>query len=305
MRRILIQSMFFLTCLAAPAIPQEATPDHVFQTTETVRLELELLNAANFSEVPEVSVPADPTRPRHVLQNARDVWRKLQLLRYMNGLDTRALAPLPSQEVTPSDVKHVVDQIQADVLELHSAYGIEEEIAVPAMPSGKTPADVYGNLLRISAQLDALGVPATVPNDVHRIAMTLRLTLQEIADAAGASYKIEGLWPESGRTPANVYSAAISLISDLYALAEKDSRFAVDGIAVPEAKKEGITPSDVILVLSRAMADAHAIKTAAGVGTPTRLAPPEGGRTPSDVFFVIKQSRIIVAALSGEESSLF
>ncbi|WP_425052436.1 hypothetical protein [Psychromarinibacter sp. S121] len=305
MRRILLVCLFATVLAPLGTQAQEATPNHVFQRTEEVLLHLDLLNAANFSETAEIEVPDDPTRPRHVLQTARDVWRKLQLLRYMNGLPTASLDPVPSREVTPSDVKEVMDRILSGVVDLRGAYGVEDEVATPALPEGKTPTDVNANLLRIGAQLDALGVPATVPNDVFQLASTVLMALEDIARHTGTEFNTGSLWPETGRTPANVYQAVHQLIADLKTLSEADPRFAVDGIVDPGQLSGDITPADVMKILSRAMADVQAIRAAAGVEEPAASAPYLGGKTPSDVYFAVKQARAVVAALSGNGGSLF
>ena len=130
--------LFLCLCAALLAPPaahaQQATPDHVFQRTEEILLHLDLLNSANFSESAGVEVPSDPTRPRHVLQSARDVWRKLQLLRYMNGLPTASLDPVPAREVTPADVKDVMDRVLSGVVDLRGAYGVDDPVTAPAVP---------------------------------------------------------------------------------------------------------------------------------------------------------------------------
>ena len=305
MRRVL----FLCLCAALLAPPaahaQQATPDHVFQRTEEILLHLDLLNTANFSESAGVEVPSDPTRPRHVLQSARDVWRKLQLLRYMNGLPTASLDPVPAREVTPADVKDVMDRVLSGVVDLRGAYGVDDPVTAPALPQGKTPADVYANLMRIDAQLDALGVPATVPNDVFQLASSVLMALEDIATHTGIEADTASLWPETGRTPENVYKAVHQLIADLKTLSDADARFAVDGIVDPSLVSGDITPSEVMKILSRAMADVQAMRAAAGVPDPAETAPYVGGKTPSDVYFAVKRARAVVAALSGASGSLF
>ena len=69
----------------------QTTPDHVYQVTEgTVRV-LDAINKANYSTPKDAKIEAEPALPRHVLQLARAVWRKTQLLRFINGLPTTAL----------------------------------------------------------------------------------------------------------------------------------------------------------------------------------------------------------------------
>ena len=287
--------VLFLLC-AVPANAQ-MTPNHVFQVTERSIQLLEDVNKANFSTPNYPSAGADPAQPRHVLQLARDVWRKTQLLRFMNGLTTYALEPVPARSITPADVKQTVDKIYEQLVGVLPAYGIEQAPEEPPLPTGKTPSDVFGNLLRLSAALDSLGVPSTVPNDVHQIAETvlqdaLRLAeLSRIQDPTSVVGSMSGI---TGKTPKDAFSEAVSLLKEIETLSRADASLAIKGgVSIPNIK-ENVTPSDVIIVLLRARAELNAMRVAMNDTTVSVNAPYQGGKTPSDVVSAVKTAKAVV-----------
>ncbi|MQQ09310.1 hypothetical protein GFB49_12655 [Epibacterium sp. SM1979] len=279
---------------------EKATPNNVFQVTEQIVQELQALNAENFSKSRQLTVPKDPTKPRHVLFLIRDQWRKVQLLRYMNGLDTHSLPPETVHAVTPSEVKTQADRLLIEVQELRSAYGLSPSEIKVALPKGKTPTDVYGSLLRISAELDALGVPSTVPNDVYRVAASVVENLEVLAQQADVAVNRDAVPKSKGRTPADAYSAGLDLIEAMNGLAANVERYNVDGgIIAPAAVNGPKSPADVIVVLSRAQADAMALLNTAKAGKEVQSAPYEGGKTPSDVYDSIVYARLLIEALAS------
>ena len=164
----LLKVCLSILSLAGSQVSAQTTPDHVYQTVQGPLNVLEMINEANFSTSKPANTSVEPALPRHVLQLARDVWRKTQLLRFMNGLPTSALEPVPSRQIKPADVKLTVDQIFEQLVGVLPAYGIEDIPELPALTSGKKPTDVFQSLLKLSASLDGLGIPSTVPNDVHQ-----------------------------------------------------------------------------------------------------------------------------------------
>lgn len=298
-----LSNIWAVMCILSLPFPHTATaqgtkPDHVFQVTQTVVEELEALNGENFTSASRAAKPTDPALPRHVLFLARDQWRKVQLLRFMNGLETHQLSTVSVRDVSPSEVKELVDRLLIEARDLRPAYGLREsDISVPLV-SGKKPTDVYGSLKQVAAELDALGVPATVPNDVYRVALTITQAVQKIATKRGQTSEIPALKAEKGRTPADAYSASIELMENLKALADRNPVFSVPGdILVRSAKSGAISPDDVIESLSWILADVMAMMNATDADKILEYAQYIGGKTPTDVYAEIKRAQLIVAAL--------
>lgn len=277
---------------------QAATPDHVFQVTQTVVEELKSLNGENFTTAVVTKRPDATAMPRHVLFLARDQWRKTQTLRFMNGLETHSLGNVKIGNVTPSEVKAFADRLLVQVRELRPAYGLGEALSSAPLGSGKKPTDVYESLLKISAELQALGIPATVPNDVYRVATTVTQALQNVALKQGLEIDLSNLPEERGRTPADAYEAALELLEDLEALTAREGRYAVPGaVWNAQPKAQGVSPDDVIQALSGALADIVAIMHSTGAGEELVYSAYVGGKTPSDVYNEIIRARSIIGSL--------
>lgn len=306
MRKYLI-NLVFLGVMGGTAVTAQTTPNEVFQRTETVLAMLGKMNEANFTTSPAQGLAREPALPRHVLQTGRDVWRKMQLLRFMNGLPTASMPELEVKAISPGTVKSFVDALYVEAEALLPAYGITDAQQDASLPSGKTPSDVLNSLERVSASLDSLGVPATVPNDVFQLAQTVRNDMASLAEGVGLSdvENVMSLVPLSaGRSPADAYDASIDLLKEIKALSEMSAQYAAKGgIDVPQKRSESIKPADVMRVLGRARADINAVKVKAGVRKAGRSAPYTGGRTPSDVHRSIEQARAVVSLMITQHES--
>lgn len=277
---------------------QGVKPEHVYQVTKAVGAELAALNGENFTTASKAVKPNAPAMPRHVFFLARDQWRKVQLLRFMNGLVTHQLNDVSVRNVTPGEVKTLVDRLLIETQELRPAYGLgESNVSVPLVPD-KKPTDVYESLKQVAAELKALGLPATVPNDVYKVALTVTQSMHKIAQKRGVKVDTSSLKDELGRTPADAYAASIELMQELKALTDQSQVFTVPGgISIPDAKSGAISPDDVIENLSRSLADIMAVMNTTGADSVLVYAPYIGGKTPSDVYTEIKRAHLIVAAL--------
>ncbi|WP_138919575.1 hypothetical protein [Oceanicola sp. S124] len=302
---MLSRLFLLLLCLALPAGPalaQQVTPSHVYQVAEEIWLDLERMHLANFSHAGTAPRETAPRRPRHVLQKAREVHRKLQVLRFVNGLDVQQLPPPAVKEVTPGDVLEVLQHLRAGLDGLHGAYGLEDPLEEVALPAGKTPTDVYNRLVQIDASLDALGLPPVVPNDVYRLAETLRGELLLLSgNPATSQPDPRDMMALVQRTPADAYAEAKALLADLRSLGEA-GRYAVPGgVVLPDDRPAPIRPGDVLHEISVILAEVSAMKAVANRREPMARAPFQGGMTPNEVWNSLSLSRELVAGLSAAE----
>lgn len=301
---------FMMTCMVFVGGPGAAqqTPNHVFQTTEAIRALLDNLNKANFSDTKYTPEPPASAMPRHVFHMALDVWRKTQLLRFMNGLPTDSADRAPTRAITPGDVNELVISIRAGLSEVYPAYGLTLDLAEPPLPTGKKPADVYANLLLISAGLDSLGIPSTVPNDVFQVADTVLQNTIALAAASGfadVSGDLQSVPNETGKSPKDAYLAALDLLAALDRLTQARPKLAIKGGVTVLTEKTGgaPTPADVIQVLKRAQADLDAMRLASGSESVSAVAPYVGGKTPSDVVYVIRQAEAVIGHVTSDKNS--
>lgn len=288
--------------LFGTAVFAQATPNHVYQKTEAIYLLVDELHTANFSEASNNRPFVDAAMPRHVLQMVSDVWRKTQLLRFINGLPTHSLEPLPARAITPQDVIVRVNQVLEQIHGLMPAYGVSTEPAVPALPTNKTPKDVYANLARLSVSLDQLGIPATVPNDVYQVAQTVlvdTIALARISGITSTQSALDSVPNITGKIPRDAYFSALELLEDLSRIFSSNDAYSITGgVTVPSKEPSQFTPAEVMFLLYRARADINAMRVGVGDRNSSAEASYEGGKTPSDVVYRIMQAQAVLSMIA-------
>jgi hypothetical protein len=286
--------------IAMPAQAQDATPSHVYQVVDNVNAELALLHEANGStpKTDKNAAALTDRRPRHVLQKAREVLIKVQTVRKLNGLAEKPVPAFPVTEVKPADVKAMVERILADVKDLRSKFNVSKTAAAAALPSGKTPTDVYANLAAAGLHIDGLGLPKTVPNEVYQVALTIIGDLKHVASATGMSIDSVAMQSGSkGKKPQDVYAAGFELLAALKVTTEQNPNFAIPaGVVMPNQRAGKVKPAHVMDVLNNALAEIGAIKVKVGAKTATEFAPAQSGKTPSDVYDAVQTAVLMVKA---------
>lgn len=288
-------------CASLPASAATITPNDVYQVTEDIRQELTLLLKADLADTASPPLP-DTTglRPRHVMQRGQELLQKLATLRQINGLPATPPPPLPVREVSPEDVKGVVDAILRDIRELRGRYEVTVTPEPAPKPNDKNPNHVYANISRMTAMVDRLGVPAVVPNDVFQFSEAMRM------GALDLHKRLDGRPPaavtrSTGRKPSDVFAHLHDLIEALEALVERRPSLAIPGgITDPKEKTGSITPSDVLELLEIVTADIGALKAKVGSTEPIKLPPPPSGRTPTHSYDSISETIMLIAAIPAE-----
>lgn len=301
-----------LALAAIPADAQQAqiTPSHVVQAADNVAGELQLLLDANFSD-PAMPAPRTFTnkRPRHVIQKARAILLKVQLLEQINGLPVKDSAPIEVREIRPADVIGWVEQVLAAVRELRGPYRITATPALAPLGEKLTPNDAYQRLVQVEEMVDRLDLPATVPNDVFRLAMSLvedaRLLARAVGMDLGDELGVEWKLPDPKRNrPVDVYVATYTLLEQLKALSEKTASLAVPGgIHLPAKKSGAVTPGDVIDILNTVMAELSSMKNLVKVTEPSKVFPPQSAKTPADSLVVIEAASEFLTMASNAVQS--
>ena len=276
------------------------TPDDVYRVTGKINGELALLHESNDS-IPAVDTNAPDLasrRPRHVLQKAREVMLKVQLLRKINGLAENDLPPMPLREVRPADVRVMVELIRQDIVALRPIFGVTKPpISVPR-PSGKRPTDVYADLARATAKLDGLGIPRIVPNDVYRVALTIIGDLEKVRSARGLTEPVPMQSGSKDKRPSDVYAKAFELLQALESLTSENPDFEISGGVVLLNRRSGrIKPTHVMDLLDNILAELSAIKVKVEAGSLTEFAPPQAGKTPSHVYDAVSIALVLAETL--------
>ncbi|MCB2261445.1 MAG: hypothetical protein LGR52_00625 [Candidatus Thiosymbion ectosymbiont of Robbea hypermnestra] len=274
----------------------QTTPNHVYQVVENVKAELTEMHKATISEPCKTNVNLTERRPRHVLQKTREVYGDVQKLRKLKGLDENALPSFSVRAVTPADVRGLADKTLADVKEVREKSGASAPAAVP-LPSGKKPTDVYANLMQVKASIGGLGIPATVPNDVYRVALAIVSDIEKIRAAKGVTVAVADPAPSKGKAPKDVYGVAYKLLGKVKALTEKDGYGIPGGVVMLNKVSGCITPAEVIDILNNILAEVGAIKVTVGATAATEFAGAQSGKTPSDVYDALVKAEALVDSL--------
>lgn len=300
MTKVFLPVSVAILLAAAPAAAQSVSPSQVYQLCADINAQLEVYHIAN-----DTTPAADPDRPavterapRHVLQKGREVLLKAQILRMLRGLPEEAPPPMPVREVTPADVKVQVDAALAALRSLSPAFGNPPPPPPSPLVEGKTPADNVVLLNQASLALDGLGVPALMPNDVFRLALTIVSDLEQIRAARGVTQPVTDIDKPVGKKPMDIYQQSYALLVDLKELVDSSPDFAIPkGVILPNRRTAGVKPANVVDMLNYSVAEIAALKAKLGIAKPTELAPPQSGKTPSDSFVVIERARTMVASL--------
>jgi len=284
----LVTALFFglVITLGPNAHAGKITPSKVFQVTEDVLAQLNrMLDASltkpNFTKA-RLEIPA--RMPRHVLQQGLNVRSKIQILKRVNGIKSSEITTPPVKEVTPGDVLKVSEAILAELVEFDKAFGLTPFKKQAKLIDGKTPTDVYINLLRAETMITQLGIPGTVPNEVYNTAVSVSKEIEFLRIAKGKIKPIDPPSSSIGKTPGDAYTLAFYALKGLQGLSKKKEYNVPKGITLPEKLKKGITPVDVQQLLIYCLAELSSMKVSAGLKDKLILPPPAAGQTPSTVF---------------------
>lgn len=265
---------------------EEITSSKVFQVTEDILAQLNRMHDANLTkpDFSKVRLEIPERLPRHVIQQAMNVRLKIQTLKRVNALEVSEVATPPVKEVTPEDVLGQVNLILEDLIAFDKSYALPAFKKSAKFVDGKTPTDVYANLLKAQAMIVQLGIPDTVPNEVYNNAVSLAKEIDFIRHAQGKMDPVEPPSASIGKQPSDAYTLAYYALKGLMGLAKKKEYTIPKGVIVPKRLKKDITPDDVQQILLYCLAEASAMKVAVGAKDKLILPPPTAGQTPSSTF---------------------
>ena len=275
----------------------QTTPSDVLRHVEAMAQQVSLFRFADGLDPELPQVPAETSRmPRHVLQQARIVYQRIEMLRWLNGLETAPLSPVPPQEIQPADVLALVEGARKALADLAPIYGVPEVVNLPERRPSVGPENVMAALQSLSEGLDDLGLPDIVPNDVFRIANAMRVHADGLAQTRGVEIPA---MPETAddTQPADVFEAGLVLLGELQRFDDATGNRLPGGVAAVTRPQGRVDPLDVIRLLELILADLYGVSVALGDERQLGYPAPQGGRTPADVFDEVTRTRAIVAAL--------
>ncbi len=300
--KLLLSSLLFIGTAATFQLQaQSAKPADVLLSVESVKAELNQLYKASLSTPPALkSITLPAKRPRHVYQKAREVFLKIQILRRLNGLQANNLPTTPTQEVTPGDVRNLVDSSRRGLKEIIPLYWVNDSIQEPLKKNSATPTDVYRGLHEVSQLLDGLNIPPVVPNDVYRVALLIQSDMQKLyAARTGKSFDTSGFQTNtSGKTPKDVYEAEYAFLEALKQFSETAENAQIPaGISLPPRETQAINPGKVLELGNSILAEISSLKTVSNAEMQSELPAPPAGKNPSNVYDTITNASLILQAL--------
>ncbi|MBQ0725363.1 MAG: hypothetical protein KBT50_06145 [Cycloclasticus sp.] len=273
------------------------TPSHVYQLTEKIALELAVIQQFKKVESKPIHYAPEGREPRHVLQKAREVMLRVQTLRSLNNLANESEPLLTVRTVTPENVWQLANQILSATRELKSDIHPAATIAEVPFVSGKTPSDVYRNLIIINHMLESLGAPTHQPKDVYRIVLTLIDDLETIRLSLHIPCDFHALPVTLDKRPSDVYARGFQLhqtVNKLHAkLGAKDA--IIDRSLVANTGKH--EPADVLELMNNILANVADIKAALPITRPTILSPKVMDKKPVDVFAKVEKAIAITECM--------
>lgn len=260
----------------------DITPSHVFQATQDLIAEIEILREAmGISDYPNEAEPQEGRAPVHVYAKTLEVMRKVSRIQSKFGITPGELGQIPVKAIVPKDVFGNVQAIIEELRRVKSQLVIEDEIQPAPLAGGKTPSFVYKNLGDASFLLDGLvGRPLT-PNDVYGNVLRIHDEMELIAAKLGADIELDPPAVNGRKRPKEV---AQQMLRATYKVINLQTRLGMDASSVPTLTLVRVTPSEVFEVTNLLLAEMARIKMHLDIDLPHASRGEERNKTPTDVF---------------------
>lgn len=280
---------------------QEITPSHVFQKSEDVISEIDLLREViGITDVPVEPEPQSGKTPIHVYSKGLEVLEKVSRAERKLGMVPAEVGEIPLKEVKPADVFQLVESILLELRNIKRQLVISETIQEAEFVGAKTPSHVYENLWYASYMLDGLAGEIT-PDYVYRNIQYLLDEMNLIAAKVGATLKLE---PDSVKGRQRVKNVAQQGLLALYKMTNFQRRLGMNAAGVPNITLSRITPSDVYDITNILMAEMVRVKVHLGIQLPRGEYPVPSRKSPNDVFgmmqLVVQNMDTLIKAAATE-----
>lgn len=298
MKYLLVASLLALSLAHAETTTPALGPSDCFQVAQTLSIWADGLAGHASAPVTDPGRAARiPRNPRHCYFKARELFLNVQKLRAEKRLAPAAEPPVPAGELKPGDVHAMAALALADLKGLQPTFPAARPPAADASRvDGKKPGDVFYELSDAQLRVLNLGAAAFGPSDCYQMAVSLETALEELRAARKVTTAVGAAQPVTGKKPADCYQQARGLLEDL----SKIPLEIPGGVVVVENRTGELKPGHVLEVLSIAAADVNSLKAKAGDLAPFKIAPFEGGKTPSDVFAQIARARHLARSLAAK-----
>ena len=258
---------FYLSLLiTSVAAAQNAakTPMDTYRLAQSLTSHTDTLRQLHEVTTPWPEPPLQQNKtPRHVLQKALEVLKKIGRLRQINGMGPISIPPYPARNITPNEVFDMVKRLNTEIILLLPL----EKRPPPKKPktetAHKTPNDVYRAIWRISLALDPLlGVRGFTPRDVYAQTEQILGMVRFLRFTQNLPDNIKQPPRPKGKHPNHALQAAYALLTRI---AKAEENLWIEPAHVPKLERRVITPTEVYDALSNVTAELQRIKYRLGV----------------------------------------
>jgi len=248
------------------AIAQDVirTPADVYGLAQSLSKHTDTLRRISGVMTPWPELPRQEDKaPRHVLQKALEVLKKIGRLRQIKHMGAISIPPYPSRSITPNEVFDMVQRLNSEIVLLLPP---EERVSLhqpEAELLGKTSNDVYRALWRVSLAFDPLlGVRGFTPNDVYVQTEQILEMVRFLRLTQNLPNNIQPPPRPTGKHPNHALQAAYELLAHI---AKAEENLWIEPAYVPKLERRVIIPTDVYDALSNIIAELQRIKYRLGV----------------------------------------
>ena len=283
--RKLISTMtaVLLLCFGTTAVGQtDITPSHVFQLSEELVAEIELLR----EELGVRDYPPDPElqedrSPVHVYAKSLEVLLKLIWVEQKYGIAPSPLGQIPIKAVVPEDVMMSVGNLLEETRRIKAALLINKEINKPAYVKDKTPSEVYNNISLASSLLDGVVGRSLSLNDVYRNTQYVEDEMMLIAKHLKVRLITSLPTVNQRRFSKDIAQQVYLAVNRIVDLQE---RLKMNASSVPNLTMVRITPSEVYDATTALLAELVRIKHHLKINEPLKERILPFGKKPRDVY---------------------
>ncbi|MCW8931469.1 MAG: hypothetical protein OQL19_14670 [Gammaproteobacteria bacterium] len=314
---ITMSLLFSFFCGSHVYAVQKYSPNDVFSGVEYSNQILDLLlKSKNITDLQIPSSKEKDAKPMHVYELHVSVLNELYHYSIKNN---RPPPPLPVStpiKYTPTDVYYLTELV---INNLEGIYKDDNNTIDFSMKtnSGKSPADVYQELFKLYYQLNRLNdkekiSPSEVYSHIIRAKEDLQYTLLLLSKKFDNSQEqkkrllmtaIYGMHPdgtvisaqEMNKKPGDVMTISFEVRKKLNILRQHNKLPQITIPSLSEYKK--IKPIDVFLQTQFIIAELNLLKIPLDINSTTNSAKPATGKTPSDVYQVVKHINYMLERL--------
>ncbi|MDM8564429.1 hypothetical protein QUF74_02115 [Candidatus Halobeggiatoa sp. HSG11] len=281
---------------------EEKTPSHVYQVTENIISEIEILREAiGVDDEPNEPEAQRGKTPIHVYGKGLELLEKISKAQRKLGMTPAEVGEIPLREIKPADVFELVSAILLQLQNMKEQLVISDKIEEAKLVGAKMPSDVYENLWLASYMLDGL-VPSIKPADVYRNIQYIHGEMRLIATKLDVSLDLEAPEITGRKRLKNIGQQALFA---LYKISELEKRIAMTAASVPEVTLVRIRSSDIYDLTNMLVAEMVRIKVHLKIDLPRGEQPTPHKVKTNEVFgqmhLVVKNLETMIKTVAAKK----